>query len=183
MATDCRVVGITRLPGMDVGAADSAQLDVDHDAVCSGCRVRNFDEFDGFLAGDQRSVHGEIVAHVRETSRMIIIAGTIDFANKDDRDKAVEIGTPLQAAGRTEPGCLAYSFAPDPCEDTRIQVYELWTDEAALAAHFQHENYFNMGGALRDCGIIGADNRKYRVDLSEPVYDDTHTPRADFFTA
>ena len=39
-----------------------------------------------------------------------------------------------------------------------------------------------MGGALRDCGIISADNRKYRVDLSEPVYDDTHTPRADFFT-
>ena len=113
---------------------------------------------------------------------MIIIAGTIDFANQADRDKAVEIGTPLQAAGRTEPGCLAYSFAPDPCEDTRIQVYELWTDEASLAAHFQHENYFNMGGALRDCGIIGADNRKYRVDMSEPVYDDTHTPRADFFT-
>jgi hypothetical protein len=40
-----------------------------------------------------------------------------------------------------------------------------------------------MGGALRDCGIVGADNKKYRCDLAEPVYDDTHTPRADFFTA
>ena len=114
---------------------------------------------------------------------MIIIAGTIDFGNKGDRDKAVEIGTPLQAAGRTEPGCLAYSFAADPCVDTRIQVYELWTDEASLAAHFEHPNYHNMRKALGEAGIIGADNSKYRVDLSEPVYDDTHTPRADFFTA
>ena len=113
---------------------------------------------------------------------MIIIAGTIDFPTQEQRDQAVEIGTPLQAAGREEPGCLAYCFAPDPCIDTRIQVYELWTDEASLAAHFQHPNYFNMGQALRDCGITGADNRKYRVDATEPVYDDTHTPRADFFT-
>lgn len=114
---------------------------------------------------------------------MIIIAGTIDFANQADRDKAIEIGTPLQQASRDdEPGCLAYCFAPDPCVAERIQVYELWTDEESLAAHFQHENYFNMGGALRDCGIVSADNRKYRVDATEPVYDDTHTPRADFFT-
>jgi len=125
-----------------------------------------------------------MVAHACQTLRMIIIAGTIDFASKADRDKAIEIGTPLQQASRDdEPGCEAYCFAPDPCNDTRIQVYELWTDEASLAAHFQHENYFNMGGALRDCGITSADNKKYRVDLSEPVYDDTHTARADFFTA
>ena len=115
---------------------------------------------------------------------MIIIAGTIDFADQSDRDKAVEIGKPLQQATRDdEPGCLAYCFAPDPCVDERVQVYELWTDEESLALHFKHENYFNMGGALRDCGIVASDNRKYRVDLSEPVYDDTRTPRADFFTA
>lgn len=115
---------------------------------------------------------------------MIIIAGTIDFADEQHRDRAVEIGRPLQQATRDdEPGCLAYCFAPDPCEPARIQVYELWTDEASLAAHFQHENYFKMGAALRDCGITGADNNKYRVDLTEPVYDDTGTARADFFTS
>ena len=125
-----------------------------------------------------------MLTQLRETPCMIIIAGTIDFATVADRDKAIEIGTPLQQASRDdEPGCEAYCFAPDPCVETRIQVYELWTDEASLAAHFKHENYFNMGGALRDCGIVNADNRKYRVDLSEPVYDDTHTARADFFTA
>jgi hypothetical protein len=36
---------------------------------------------------------------------------------------------------------------------------------------------------LGSCGLVAADNKKYRCDLSEPVYDETRTPRADFFTA
>lgn len=115
---------------------------------------------------------------------MIIIAGTIDFDSIANRDRAIEVGRPLQQATRDdEPGCDAYCFAPDPCVDTRIQVYELWRDEPSLAAHFQHQNYINMRDALGRCGIVGADNNKYRCDLSEPVYDDTRTARADFFTA
>ena len=57
-----------------------------------------------------------------------------------------------------------------------------WRDEASLAAHFKHPNYLNMHDALGRIGLKGADNKKYRVDLSEPVYDSTFTPRADFFT-
>ena len=114
---------------------------------------------------------------------MIIVAGTIDFATETDRDRAIEVGTPLQTSTREgEPGCLAYCFAPDPCVATRIQVHELWADEASLAAHFAHQNYLDMRDALGRCGIVGADTRKYRCDASEPVYDATMTPRADFFT-
>ena len=114
---------------------------------------------------------------------MIIIAGEIDFDSPENRDKAVELGTPLQQASRDdEPGCLSYCFAPDPCVDTRVQVYELWSDEASLAAHFEHENYFRMRDTLGACGFVGADTNKFRVDLKEPVYDATFTPRADFFT-
>ncbi len=114
---------------------------------------------------------------------MIIIAGTIDFDSTENRDRAVEAGLALQQATRDdEPGCQAYCFAADPCVDTRCQVYELWTDEASLAAHFQHPNYLNMRDTLGRCGIVGADVLKYRCDLAEPVYDNTQTPRADFFT-
>lgn len=115
---------------------------------------------------------------------MIIIAGNIDFSDRDHRDKAVEKSQPLQQATRDdEPGCAAYCFAADPCVENRIQVYELWDDEASLAAHFEHANYLNMRTMLGEMGLTGADNSKYRIDLAEPVYDDTHTPRADFFTA
>jgi quinol monooxygenase YgiN len=112
---------------------------------------------------------------------VIIIAGEIDFDTAANRDQAIELGRPLQQATRDdEPGCVSYCFAPDPCIDTRVQVYELWEDEASLAAHFGHENYFNMRTTLGDCGIVGADTNKYRIDAKEPVYDATFTPRADF---
>ena len=117
-------------------------------------------------------------------SHQIIIAGTIDLADPTTRDTALIATAALQQATRDEePGCLAYVFSPDPCVEGRLCVFELWTDEASLAAHFQHPNYLNMRAALGKLGLKGSDNKKYRTDLSEPVYDETRTPRADFFTA
>ena len=116
-------------------------------------------------------------------SKLIIIAGTIDFADASKRAAALEIATALQAKTRDEePGCLAYVFAADPCLPQRICVYECWQDQASLAAHFAHPNYLNMRDALFRIGLAGAENHKYRVDLREPVYDASFTPRADFFT-
>lgn len=115
---------------------------------------------------------------------MIIVSAEIDFASKAARDNAVAETLAIQQATRDdEPGCEAYCFAPDPCVDTRIQVYEAWTDQAALAAHFEHPNYLDMRTRLGELGLVGATSRKFRSDLSEPVYDESHTPRADFFTA
>jgi quinol monooxygenase YgiN len=113
---------------------------------------------------------------------MIIIAGTIDV-DADKRDACIAASTPLQKATRDdEPGCLAYCFAPDPVMAGRIQVYELWTDQESLAAHFVHPNYLGMRKMFAEFGPLKANNLKYRIDASEPVYDPTHTPRADFFT-
>ena len=116
-------------------------------------------------------------------NKMIIIAGTIDLADAGRRDEALAVASVLQQKTRDEePGCLAYVFSPDPCVAGRLCVYELWRDEASLAAHFQHANYLDMRAALGRIGLRGADTRKYRVDLHEPVYDKTFTPRADFFS-
>jgi uncharacterized protein (TIGR02246 family) len=115
---------------------------------------------------------------------MIIIAGTIDLADASRRDEALQLAAVLQKKTREEePGCHAYVFSADPCVSGRICVYELWQDEASLAAHFRHDNYLKMRAALGRIGLKSADNSKYRVDLHEPVYDRTFTPRADFFTA
>jgi len=115
---------------------------------------------------------------------MIIVAGTADFTTPEGRDQAVASSDRFQQATRAdEPGCLAYYFAPDPVIETRMVVWELWADEASLAAHFGHQNYFGMQKHLGGFGLAGADFNKYRVDRSEPVYDDTMTARADFFTS
>jgi quinol monooxygenase YgiN len=112
---------------------------------------------------------------------VIVIAGVIDFDSTGSRDAAATGSAPFQKATRDqEPGCLAYCFAADPVIDTKIQVYELWEDAPTLAAHFLHENYFNMRDFLRGSGMTGADNRKYRVDADAPVYNADHVATVDF---
>ncbi len=115
---------------------------------------------------------------------MIIIAGILEFKDPRARDEATKQSTVLQLATRgEEAGCYAYSFAPDPCIPTRIQVYELWADEDTLSAHFEHPNYFAMRDLLRSSGLVESETHKYRIGLAEPVYDENRVPRADFFTA
>ncbi len=115
---------------------------------------------------------------------MIVVAGTIDFHDEASRDAAVEASVPHQQATRDkETGCLAYCFAADPCNAVRVQVHELWEDEASLAAHFLHDNYFTMRKVLGSFGLAATNNNKYRCDLAEPVYDETRTARANFLTA
>lgn len=115
---------------------------------------------------------------------MIVIAGWLDFANAEARDGAVTAGRDLQQSTRDiEPGCLAYSFAADSSVPNRVQVYELWADTESLAAHFVHPNFLGMREILRQFERAGSSVAKYRCDLSEPIYDDQHQPRPDFFTA
>jgi len=115
-------------------------------------------------------------------SQMIVLAGTAEFATKEWRDGCLASSPQYQAPARTEePGCLAYYFAPDPVVDTRMVVWELWADSAALSAHFQHRNYRDMGAHFGRFGIVSAEFKKYRVDHVEPVYDPTGKPRGDFF--
>jgi quinol monooxygenase YgiN len=51
-----------------------------------------------------------------------------------------------------------------------IQVYELWEDEASLAAHFDHPNYTAMREMLNGSGLASAVSRKLRIDATAPVY-------------
>ena len=111
----------------------------------------------------------------------IIISGTVDLP-PENLQAALEAGRPLIEGALTEEGCLDYDWCPDPLTAGRVRVFERWTSEGALAAHFQNHWYKDMGAALAGFGLLGADVLKYRIDLAEPVYDESMTPRADFFT-
>ena len=115
-------------------------------------------------------------------SKMIVLVGTGEFETKEGRDECLRTGVSLQSATREdEPGCLAYYFAPDPVIERVMVVWELWADEASLAAHFKHPNYLNMGANFAKYGWVKGDFKKYQVDRVSAVYDETFTPRADFF--
>ncbi len=112
----------------------------------------------------------------------IIISGTVDLP-PENLTAALEAGKPLIEGALTEEGCLDYDWCPEPLTPGRIRVFERWSSEEALAAHFQSEWYMRMRDTIGQFGIIAADTAKYRVDIEEPVYDETMTARADFFTA
>ena len=113
----------------------------------------------------------------------IIIAATLDFATQAARDEAVRLTTPVQMGTRNEEaGCHAYCFAADPGVPTRIQVYELWEDEASIVAHFKHAYYEQMKQILGSMGIVGTWNQLYEVARHEPVYNAQGQAREKFFT-
>ena len=113
---------------------------------------------------------------------MIIISGYIDFVDQTNRDGAVAAAVDLQQSTRdTEAGCDAYSFAADSGVPNRVQVFESWVDEASLAAHFEHANFWAMKTLLRQFQRAGSSTvAKHRVAASAPVYGSDGQPSASF---
>lgn len=112
---------------------------------------------------------------------LIAVEAAIKIEDPSTRADLIARTAPIQKATRDdEPGCLVYCFAADPCEADLIQVYELWESAETLAAHFHHQNYFDMREMLGAGGLVSAVSRKHRIDASAPVYNDQFVPNADF---
>lgn len=113
---------------------------------------------------------------------MIIVTAKIIFSSQSDRDKAVELSTPIQQATRNEEaGCHAYCFSADPCDPVAIQVYELWEDSESLVAHFDHPNYVAMLEAFSSLGLVDSINRAHLTERNEPVYGPNFEKKTAFF--
>ncbi|MFP6806750.1 MAG: antibiotic biosynthesis monooxygenase [Pseudomonadales bacterium] len=111
----------------------------------------------------------------------MIISGTVDI-DPERMDEAMIAARPLIVGALTQDGCMDYDWCPDPITAGRIRVFERWTDEKALSNHFNNHWYTDMRDAMGGFDVRSADVLKYRIEIAEPVYDNTGTPRADFFT-
>ena len=112
---------------------------------------------------------------------MIIVSGKVEF-DPAQRANALSAASELFAGTREQPGCLDYVWCADPSSESRVYVYERWQDTEAFAAHLAGPWYQNMLAVLGKNGLKSADVAKHRVEKSEPVYDESGKPRADFFT-
>jgi quinol monooxygenase YgiN len=110
----------------------------------------------------------------------ILVAGVIEF-DPDKREQALTGAKALIEGALAERGCIAYSWTADLNSPGRVQVFEEWTDEAALAEHLAGPWYHGMLEHLQRTGILSAVTTKYRCDRSQPGYDASGVPRADFF--
>ncbi len=117
----------------------------------------------------------------RGGASLIIIAGTVEV-DPEQRAAALEAGCPHMEATRAQKGCLDYVWSADPLVPGRIYVFERWESQDDLHAHLTGPHYLAMRDTIARHGLRGADVLKYRPEISEPVYDSTGTPRADFFT-
>ena len=111
----------------------------------------------------------------------IIITATFDVDPKELDDLMAKC-KPLIDGALEEDGCQDYSWTLDPYVPGRIWVMERWESEESLKKHFEDEWYKNMGATLNEVGLLNAFSAKYKIVKQEPVYDDSGTPRADFFS-
>lgn len=100
----------------------------------------------------------------------VLIAAQL-YLEAAGRDHALKTAQPWIDGALAQPGCLHYDWSVDLNDPTRINVYEEWDSEDALAAHFAGPQYAGMRDHLRGSGLISAASKKFRVDAEGPVYD------------
>lgn len=91
---------------------------------------------------------------------MIIVEGWVRAAPADL--EALKIpAQAMIAATLEEPGCLQYAFAVDLLDPGLLRIVEKWSDDAALAAHFQTPHMAAFNAALAGLGRQGAEVKAY----------------------
>lgn len=109
----------------------------------------------------------------------IVIAAHIDV-DPATREECLKKAQPYIDGALSQEGCLCYSWAADMNNPERIEVFEEWTDEEALAQHFKDVHYSNMLAHIGSFGLKNAVSAKYRVDAEAPVYNAEGVPTPAF---
>lgn len=113
---------------------------------------------------------------------MIVVAGEVDFP-PENRTAALAGAKALIDMALAEQGCRHYAWTADPHDSGRVHVFEEWSCAADLQAHLESPAYQGMLAHLGQFTILSATTRKYRCDVSEPVYGPDGIATATFVTA
>ena len=101
----------------------------------------------------------------------ILISAQIDL-DPAQRDEALRSARPHIEAALAENGCIHYDWSACSMNPARVNVFEEWESDSALAAHFLDPAYTGMRDHIGQFGITSAVSRKYRVGAEGPVYND-----------
>jgi quinol monooxygenase YgiN len=94
---------------------------------------------------------------------MIIVSGRL-YVRPERRDAFLAASLEAVKQARCAAGCLDFVVAADPVEPHRVNVYEHWESEAALAA-------FRGAGPSSELSaeILRADVKRHQVRSSGPA--------------
>ena len=103
-----------------------------------------------------------------ERTPALIISGTI-VIDPERVARAYELVTPLMAATRAEPGCLAYGFHADLEDPGTFHVYEEWESAEANAAHSASAHLAEFMGAIGELDVRSARLDRHEVAGSQQI--------------
>ena len=99
---------------------------------------------------------------------MLVIIGTIRLP----AEKLAEARPAMQrmiSGSRTEPGCIDYSYAQDVLDSGLIHVTEVWSDRAALDAHFRSPHIADWRASWAALGIGERNLMLYEAGEPKPT--------------
>ncbi len=109
----------------------------------------------------------------------LVVAAHVDV-DPAKRDETLRTAQPFIDGALSQDGCLRYTWCADLNNPARVEVFEEWTSEQALADHLAGPHYAGMLGHIASAGITNAVSAKYRVDKEGPVYNAEGVATADF---
>jgi quinol monooxygenase YgiN len=99
---------------------------------------------------------------------MVILAGTIRIAT-GKRQAALPHIVNMVHGTRAEPGCIEYAFAFDVLDDHLLRIFEVFQDDAALAAHRASSHMAAWREQMPELGIGGREMSEYQVQSSRKI--------------
>ena len=84
---------------------------------------------------------------------MIIVHGHARLGAGELQRLAPEMRAQIEAT-RAEAGCLHYSYAADVLDPDVMRISEIWTDWAALEAHFKAPHMAAFNAAFRAAKVV-----------------------------
>ncbi len=91
---------------------------------------------------------------------MIVVSGLMEIAPAHV-ERFSELSRVLIEATRREPGCVRYSFAQSLDADGIFEIFEEFTDEAALGEHVKADHYRTWSRALKEIEVVRVSIVKY----------------------
>ena len=99
---------------------------------------------------------------------MLVIIGTVRLP----ADRLADARPAMQRmimASRAEHGCIEYSYAQDVLDAGLIHVSEVWSDRAALDAHFRSAHIVDWRASWAALGIGDRNLMLYEADDPKPI--------------
>ncbi len=94
---------------------------------------------------------------------MITVSGWVQLS-PGGAERLRDVSERMIAATRQETGCIDYAFAIDLLHADTIRIAEIWSDQAALDAHFATRHMAEFNAALAAESFIAADIKAYESE-------------------